>query len=67
MSTWKIVLKQKQVRYLREAAEEMSLAGWMDLYEEAEGSFSREEWRARYESRADEFRYVHLYYYLKKA
>lgn len=66
VSDWEIVLKEKRERYLREAAEETSLAEWVELYEEAEGNFSREEWRARYASRADAFRYVQLYYYLRK-
>jgi SAM-dependent methyltransferase len=66
VSAWEIVLKEKRVRYLREAAEGTSLAEWVELYEEAEGDFSRAEWRARYESRADVFRYVHLYYYLRR-
>ncbi|MGC9357592.1 MAG: class I SAM-dependent methyltransferase [Anaerolineae bacterium] len=66
VSRWEILVKQKQVRYLREAAAETSLAAWMELHEEAEGNLSPDEWRARYGRRADAFRYVHLYYYLTK-
>jgi hypothetical protein len=37
------------------------------LYEEAESRYSREDWRAKYESRTRTFQYAHLYYILRKA
>lgn len=66
VAAWEIVLKEKRVQYLRETAEETSLAEWMELRQEGEGSYSQDDWQARYERRAEQFRYVHLYYYLKK-
>jgi ubiquinone/menaquinone biosynthesis C-methylase UbiE len=67
VSAWEIVSKEKQVRYLREAAEETTLEGWMALYEEAGDRCSREKWRARYERRASAFQYAHLYFILRKS
>lgn len=66
VSSWEIVSKEKHVRYLREAAEEISVKAWMGLYEEAGGRYTREEWRGRYESRTNAFRYAHLYFILRK-
>jgi ubiquinone/menaquinone biosynthesis C-methylase UbiE len=66
VSAWEIVSKEKRIRYLREPAEEMSLEAWMELYEEAEGRYSQEDWRAKYESRTRMFQYAHLYYILRK-
>lgn len=63
---WEIVSKKKHVSYLLEAAEETSLEAWMALYKEGKGTGSRDAWRARYESRANAFRYVHLYYVLRR-
>jgi len=42
------------------------MEAWMDSYEEAGGGYSREAWRARYESRVNEFQYAHLYFFLRK-
>ena len=66
VSAWEIVSKEKQVRYLWEAAGEMSLEAWMELYEGAGDRYSREDWRARYESRTNMFQYAHLYFFLRK-
>jgi SAM-dependent methyltransferase len=66
VSAWEIVLQEKQVRYLRQAAEEVSLERWMELYEEAGDGSSREAWQARYESRRTAFWYAHLYFILSK-
>jgi ubiquinone/menaquinone biosynthesis C-methylase UbiE len=66
VAAWEVVSRYKQIRYLREAAEETSLDAWMDLFDEAGGSTSPEEWRARYESRRNAFQYAHLYFILKK-
>lgn len=66
VSAWEIVSKEKRVRYLREAAGEVSLEAWMELYEEAGGRYSREDWQARYESRTNAFQYAHLYFTLRK-
>ncbi len=64
-SAWDIVSKKKHVRYLREAAQETSPDGWMELHKEAQ-DVPRDAWRVRYERRANAFRYAHLYYFLKK-
>ncbi len=66
VSAWEIVSQEKRVRYLRGMAEETSLETWMDLYEEAEGGCSREVWEARYASRSYAFKYIHLYFFLRK-
>jgi ubiquinone/menaquinone biosynthesis C-methylase UbiE len=66
VSAWRMVTKKKQIRYLREAAEELSSEAWMGLHTEAHEFCSPEAWRARYESRADVMQYVHLYYLLRK-
>lgn len=67
VSSWEIVSKEKQVRYLREAAEEISVKAWMGLYEEVGARYTREEWRARYERRTNAFQYAHLYFILRKS
>jgi SAM-dependent methyltransferase len=66
VSAWEIVSKEKQVRYLREAAEDMMLDEWMELHGEAEDGCSLEEWRARYEGRANAIQYTHVYFFLRK-
>lgn len=66
LSAWEVVFKEKHVRYLWGASEKLSLAAWMDSYEGAGRGYSREAWRARYESRATEFQYAHSYFMLKK-
>jgi ubiquinone/menaquinone biosynthesis C-methylase UbiE len=66
VSAWEVVSKEKQTRYLREAAGEVSLEAWMGMYEEAGDRYSPEEWRARYEGRGNAFQYAHLYYILRK-
>ena len=66
LAAWELVSKQKQLRYLWEAAAETSLAAWMALYEEAADRFSQSVWQAKYGERANAFRYVHVYYLLKK-
>ena len=66
VSAWEVVSKEKQVTYLREAAGETTLEAWIELYEEAGGRCSREEWRAGYESRRNAFQYAHLYHILRK-
>jgi len=38
----------------------------MELIEEAGARYSREVWRARYESRTNAFQYAHLYCILRK-
>ena len=66
VSAWEVVSKEKQVSYLRKAAGEASMEAWMDLYGEARDRYSREDWRAGYESRRNAFQYAHLYYTLRK-
>ncbi len=66
VSFWKIIAQEKQVHYLREAAEKVSLDEWQGLYGEAEHDCSPEYWQQQYPFRAKEFRYVHLYYILQK-
>ena len=65
VSAFEIVSKEKHVTYLRETAAETSLQEWMELLQEGDG-YSPEEWRARYEDRRNAFRYVHLFYTLRK-
>lgn len=62
---WEIVSMEKETRYLRELAAKASLEDWMALYEAACG-FTQEAWQARYAQRVYQYRYVHLYYILKK-
>ncbi len=66
LSTWEIVSREKQIRYLREAAVETPLEAWMELHQETGDRYTRAEWRARYESRANAFQYAHLYFTLRK-
>jgi ubiquinone/menaquinone biosynthesis C-methylase UbiE len=66
VSAWEAVSKEKHVTYLGELADETSLEAWMDLYEEAGDRCSQEAWRARYASRANTFKYAHLYFILRK-
>jgi len=66
LSVWEVVFKEKHVSYLWGATEKSTLEAWMDSYEKAGGGYSREAWRARYESRANEFQYAHLYFFLRK-
>ena len=66
VSSWEIVSREKHVKYLPEEAEEMSLEAWMALYEEAGDTCTPEEWRTRYDNRANMFQYAHLYFILRK-
>ncbi len=66
LSVWEVVSKEKHVSYLWGATEKSTLEAWMDSYEKAGGGYSREAWRARYESRANEFQYAHLHFFLRK-
>ena len=65
-SGWEVVSKKKHIRYLRDAAEELSLEAWMTLREETDERVSSDAWREHYEHRKDMLRYVHLYYVLEK-
>jgi ubiquinone/menaquinone biosynthesis C-methylase UbiE len=67
VSAWEIVSKEKQVRYLREAARNTSLEAWMELRQEAREEYTPEAWRARYTNRTNAFQYAHLYFILRKA
>ena len=66
-SGWEVVDRQKQIRTLIRAAEETSRAGWKALYQESEKEISKEKWENHYENRRNDFRYVHLYYTLRKS
>ena len=66
VSAWEIVNKEKRVRYLRESAERTSLEDWMDMYKGARTGYSKEAWKEKYEQRANEFQYAHIYYFLRK-
>jgi ubiquinone/menaquinone biosynthesis C-methylase UbiE len=66
VSAWEVVSKEKQVRYLWELADKLSLGAWMELHREAGDRYSHEAWQARYASRANMFQYAHLYYILRK-
>jgi ubiquinone/menaquinone biosynthesis C-methylase UbiE len=67
VSAWEIVSKEKQIKILREVANETSLEEWMELLNEATGTFSPEAWRAKYTNSTNMFQYVHSYFYLRKA
>lgn len=67
VSAWEIISKEKQVRYLREAAGKTSLEAWMEHRQEAGEEYTQEAWRARYTNRANAFQYAHLYFVLRKA
>ncbi len=67
VSTWEIVSKKKEISYIREEANKISLEAWMELHKEVEDSYSQEDWRARYVSRVNIFQYAHLYFFLRKA
>jgi ubiquinone/menaquinone biosynthesis C-methylase UbiE len=56
-----IVSKYKQVRYLREAVDEILFAARMEFYEETGNAFTRDNWQSRYESRANLVQYSHLW------
>ena len=66
LSDWEIVFKEKHISYLWGAGEKLSKEAWKDAYSKAGSGYSQEAWRARYKSRANEFQYAHLYYFLKK-
>lgn len=66
LSAWEVVFKEKHVHYLWGAAEKLPLEAWMASYDQAGSGYSRGAWRARYESRANEFQYAHTYFMLKK-
>ena len=66
VSAWEILIQDKRVRYLREAAAETSREEWTKLYPQAEHGGSQSQWQARYGSRAGCFQYTHLYYYLRR-
>ena len=66
VSGWEILTKEKQVLYLRGAAERTSLDEWMDLYNEVSDRYTRDAWQAGYVNRTNDFQYVHIYYYLRK-
>ena len=63
---WEVLIKDKQVRYLREAAAQTSLEEWMKLLPEAEMKYPEEAWREKYAHRTNAYQYAHLYYLLKK-
>ncbi len=67
VSAWEIVSEEKHVTYLRGLAEELSLEAWTELHKEAGDGYSPEAWRARYASRANAYKYAHLYFVLREA
>ena len=66
LSVWEVVRKEKHVHYFWGADEKLPLEAWMASHDQAGRGYSREAWRARYESRANEFQYAHTYFVLKK-
>jgi len=66
VSAWEVVSRYKQIRYLREMAVETTFEAWMNLNREAGELCPQEEWKAKFETRANAFQYVHLYFILKK-
>lgn len=66
VSEWEVITQEKQIRYLREVASQTSLEDWMEMRKEAVKRFSQSAWRMKYPNRGEVFRYVHLYFCLKK-
>lgn len=66
VSAWEVNSRYKQIRYLREMAVETTFEAWMTLNREAGELCPQEEWKAKFETRANAFQYVHLYFILKK-
>ena len=62
VSGWEIINRELQTRYTRGPATGSCLEDWMAQHGEPKGSVSREEWLARYASRAGHFLYAHLYF-----
>ena len=66
VADWKIVSQERHVRYLRDVAAAMSVDSWMELYPESTADRTLEDWRARYDNRANEVRSAYLYFILRK-
>ena len=64
VSDWEITAKERAVIHTNAA--DISEQAWADLHQEAPVRCSAEAWTAQYERRANYFRYVHTYYYLRK-
>lgn len=59
---WEVLSREKQVRFMRDAALETSLEDWMALRDGQD----EVDWRARYDERVNAFQYVHLYFTVEK-
>ncbi len=60
---WELLHKEKRTIYLRRLADSLTLDEWMDLCPAGQPSTA---WRDEYPRRDTRFRYVHLYYQLRK-
>jgi ubiquinone/menaquinone biosynthesis C-methylase UbiE len=63
---WQVVDREKMISYLVDMALEVSQEDWMDLHVEAPNGESVEAWKAAYPNRLNYYRYVHMYFFLKK-
>ena len=66
VSGWEIISKEKRVIYMREDAQETSLATWMEFHREVRDRYTRETWEYKYTQRIHELQYTHVYYFLRK-
>lgn len=64
VSSWEIGLKERAVLHV--GGDQTTEEEWKILHSEAPILCSLDEWMAFYSTRRDIYRYVHVYYYLKK-
>ena len=63
---WEIVHKEEIVRYLHDEAIKTSQQEWDTLYREYPGLINPETWQIKYTQRTEFFRYIHMYFFLRK-
>ena len=66
VSGWEVLRKEKNVIYLRDAAEKTSLGEWMDMAPDGASEDAKDAWRDQYDQRVNRFTYNHIYYFLRK-
>jgi SAM-dependent methyltransferase len=66
VSGWEVISTEKRVLYMREDAQEISFATWMELYQQVKDRYTQEVWETKYTQRVHEFQYTHMYYFLRK-
>jgi SAM-dependent methyltransferase len=63
---WDVMGCEKRSICLRDRAQDTTMDEWMALRAEEENHRGEQQWIAAYRLRAYQFRYTHLYYYLRK-